>query len=344
MKKKNIFVFSLFVCIVCYASFLYFNNKDAAKIENKTRILSSKNISEKIPVQNKENIDNNYVLTQKNKTLSEKKNNDKSINNKVIPNETKKTDMFDDISSSAMPLSVITLIADLPTNIKDTIVTISKSHDIYMIQKHHDKLLIITNNPENIRHGIEFTELSLLNGHQSRTTLGYNDRIKDSENDIWEYDTISHLPLRHTKYNNNGDMEFVELWNYDENTPVKYQMKDSNGKVISMRNETITDGTNLRVENLLYDNEGNTKISISTTYEGDDIKRFNYYNADKLDDSGSVFSDYKDGLKTKETVYSADLKIKNTYTSDYKDGNRENIIIWNNQNQEIKKYLPQDNL
>jgi len=132
------------------------------------------------------------------------------------------------------------------------------------------------------------------------------------------------------------------VWNYDSENPVKYEMKDSEGRVISMRNETLTNGTDLRIEHLVYDKNGNTKINVSTTYEGDDIKRFTYYNADKIDESGSVFSDYSDGQKTKETVYTSDLKLKNTYTSDYKDGERENIIIFDNNNQEIKKFIPND--
>ena len=58
-------------------------------------------------------------------------------------------------------------------------------------------------------------------------------------------------------------------------------MKDGNGHIISMRKETLNDGTNLRIEHLVYDKNGNTKINVSTTYDGEDVKRFTYYNADK---------------------------------------------------------------
>ena len=120
-------------------------------------------------------------------------------------------------------------------------------------------------------------------------------------------------------------------------------MKDSEGKVISIRKETLNNGTDLRIEHLIYDKDGNTKINVSTTFEDADIKRFTYYNADKTNESCSIFSDYTDGQKTKETVYTSDLKVKNTYSSDYKDGNRENIIIYDNKNHELKKLIPEEN-
>ena len=137
-------------------------------------------------------------------------------------------------------------------------------------------------------------------------------------------------------------MEFVETWNYDDSEPIKYEMKDSNGKVISLRKETLENGTDLRVEHLLYDKDGKTRINVSATYEGEDIKRFTYYNADKLNESGSIFSDYSNGYKTKETVYTSDLKVKNSYTSEYKDDSRTDIIKWDNKNKEVHKYLPEE--
>ena len=201
--------------------------------------------------------------------------------------------------------------------------------------------MIIADNPANIRHSIEFTEISVNNGQLNTTTLGYSDKMEDSKNDKWEYNELKQ-PIRHTKYNAHGDADFVEIWNYDNNNPIKYEIKDNQGKVISLRKETIEHGTDLRVEHLLYNKEGNTRINVSATYEGEDIKRFTYYNADKPNESGSIFSDYSDGLKTKETVYTSDLKVKNTYTSEYKDGNREDITKWDNKNQEVHKYLPDE--
>ena len=116
-------------------------------------------------------------------------------------------------------------------------------------------------------------------------------------------------------------------------------MKDSDGHVVSMRKEMVENGTDLRVEHLVYDSNGNTRINVSITYDGPDVKRFTYYNADKTAESGSVFDEYSNGLKTKETVYTSDLKVQNHYTSDYKDGNRESITVWDNQNKETQKLV-----
>mgnify|MGYP006988875729 CR=1 FL=1 len=245
------------------------------------------------------------------------------------------TVLYRSAAADSMPLSVLAAISDMPKTIQDKVSKIAEANNIYMMQKNNDKLIIITDNPSNIRHCVEFNEISLKNGHQIKTTLGYNDKFKDSENDIWEYERDTHRPIRHTKYNKDGDVDFVEVWNYSNDEPIKYEMKDSEGKVISLRKETLENGVDLRVEHLVYDKDGNTKINVSATYDGPDVKRFTYYNADKPSESGSVYGEYSDGQKTKETVYTSDLKLKNSYTAKYKDGECEELTIWDNQNKEI---------
>ena len=121
-------------------------------------------------------------------------------------------------------------------------------------------------------------------------------------------------------------------------------MKDAEGRVMSMTKEESHDGTNLRVEHLIYDKAGHTKMNISTTFDGQDIKRFTYYNADKPAEGCSIFSEYSNGLKTKEILYTSDLKVMNSYTADYKDGNREEIIKWDSGNKEVQKFVPNDSL
>ena len=279
-------------------------------------------------------------IADKNKRAPEEiKNGVKQASVQIDDSFIKRANLYN--SDSVIPLSAISIVSSLPQNIQDKVSSIVSSNNVFMAKKSGDKLLIITDNPNNIRHCVEFIEISLKNGHQTKTTFGYNDKMKDSDNDIWEYDENTKQPTRHSKYNADGDIEFVETWNYDGN-PIKYEMKDANNKVISMRKETLDGGTNLRVEHLIYDKAGNTKVSISTMYDGADVTRFTYYNADKPLDGGSVFIEYSDGLNTKETVYSNDLKIVNTYTSEYKDGNREDITKWDNKNQEVHKYLPDE--
>ena len=342
MDKKNIIIAASIAGLIAVCSIFMFCNKFPVKeninqLENNTINKNQQNLSKE------EQVIKDKELTNQKNELKLEKTNQKNIKF----NESKKikhTNLYNDLSSSALPLSAITELSDLPDNIKVLVNDISKTGNIYMLQKHHDKLTVISDNTDNIRHGIEFTEISIKNGHQTKTTLGYNDKMTDSQNDIWEYVQETGLPQRHTKYNSEGDMDFVEVWNYDSNNPVKYEMKDAAGKVISIRKETLNNGTDLRVENLLYDKDGNTLINVSATYDGDDIKRFTYYNADKIGESGSIFSEYSDGQKIKETVYTSDLKVKNTYTSDYEDGYRKDVIIWDSNNNEVTKYLPNDEL
>ena len=118
-------------------------------------------------------------------------------------------------------------------------------------------------------------------------------------------------------------------------------MKDDKGNIISLKKETVSNDNDMRVEHLIYDKDGKTKVSVSASYEGADIKRFTYYNADKPAESGSVFSEYADGQKTKETVYNSALKIENTYTSEYKNGERTEIKVFDQNNQEIEAIISQ---
>ena len=99
----------------------------------------------------------------------------------------------------------------------------------------------------------------------------------------------------------------------------------------------IDDDSNLRVEHLIYDKQGNTKVNVSVAYDGNDVKRFTYYNADKPSVGGAVYSEYsEEGYKTRETLYDSRLKVINSFTASYKDGERENIIIYDDKNNEIK--------
>ena len=250
--------------------------------------------------------------------------------------KTKKADLYATMPSSALPLSAVNIISDLPENIQKSVAeTVDSSNGVFMLKRDNDRLLMVVDNQTNIRHNIEFVEISLKNGHKTRTTLGYNDRMNDFSNEIWEYDKKTKQPTKNTMFDEDGDIAFVEHWNYDESNPIKYEMKDEDGKVITMKKEILDDDTNLRVEHLVYDDDGNTKVSVTTTYDGADVKRFTYYNAEKPSDGASIIGEYSDGLKTKETVYSTDLKLKNTYTADYNNGIREDIKIYNDKNQEI---------
>lgn len=246
--------------------------------------------------------------------------------------------LYSEIPSDRLPLSAITEIADLPQDVQAKVnKIIDSSNNIYMLKRKKTGILIVSENQDNIRHGIDFVEIATPSGHQTVSTFGYNGKIKDSENDIWEYDKVTKLPTKHTKYNQEGDVEFTEIWNYELDNPVKYEMKNADGKTISIRKETLTDNDGLRVEHLLYDPNGNTKANVTTTFEGADIKRFTYYNADKPSDGASLFSEYKNGKKVKETVYSNELKVNNIYEATYIDDQRDDIKILDSSNNLVGK-------
>lgn len=333
MKKKKTFALILMACVLSLGIYCLVNKNS----DNENESLTDKSTITKQKETLKHKGDKSTINV--NKKASDKDVKTNNIQDKFI----QKANLYTDFSSSSIPLSTISILADLPENIQNNTAKIAENNNIFMVQKYHHKLFIISDNPANIRHGIDFTEISIDNGHQTRTTLGYNDRIVDSDNDIWDYDPETHQPVRHTKYNKDGDIEFTEVWNYEPNEQIKYEMKDGNNRVISLRKETLQNNTDLRIEHLIYDKDGNTKINVSVTYDGEDVKRFTYYNSDKPAISGSVFSDYTDGLKTKETIYTSDLKPKETFTSTYKDGTREEITIFDNQNKEIKKIISDDN-
>lgn len=253
----------------------------------------------------------------------------------------KKGNLYTNLSNNSIPLSAITEMADMPANTKNSINNIIKSSDeIYMMKKSKDKVLLVVNNQKNIRHGIEFIEISTHSGQHKVTTLGYLDKMKDSNNENWEYDKVNR-PIKHIIYDNEGDVEYIEVWDYNEASPIKYELKDRDGKVVSVKKETINNDSNdLCIDHIIYDKDGNTKVKVSATYEGADIKRFTYYNSDKLSDSASVFGEYQDGKKVKETVYTSDLKVKNIYSSDYnEDGERTGIKVFDNQNNEIEQIV-----
>lgn len=331
MVDKKIIV-GVLVCAgaLCTLPFIFEDNSDSP-------IYETTHTNTVLPFDIKNTNTNNKI----NKNLDTKKQ-ETAQTTDISKEITKKADLHKDLSANSLPLSVIAEIADLSKEVQDAVKHIAEnSNGIFMAKKVGNKLFIVTDSPDNIRQGIDFVEISLSNCHQTRTTMGYNGKANESENDSWEYDTISDtkVPTRHTKYNKDGNIEFVETWNYDSSNPIKYEMKDDKGNLLSLRKETSANENDLSVQHLLYDEHGNTRVNVSASYEGADIKRFTYYNAYKPDESGSVFSEYTDGLKTKETVYNSELKTENIYTSEYKEGERTQISVFDSNNQEIEKIV-----
>ena len=342
MKNRNLVISAaLLLALLCLAVFLGRCSKTPQE----------QNIT---PNSQKEAVERDSVVTKTDTTeVNEQKDSEETnIPDKEEPikAEVQKTsilrqgDVMESPVYSSVPLSAVSEINSLPANVQAQIKNIARNSNIFMLNKNSDRVLMVTENPSNIRHGIDFIEISVPTGHQTCTTLGYNGKIQDSENEVWDFDEKSrfHTPTKHVKFNKDGDVEFIEYWYYSNDNPVKYEMKDANGNVISVRKETLDNAGNLRVENLLYNKDGNTKIGVITSYSGANVERFTYYNADKINDSTSVFDEYTDGLKTRETVYSSDMKVKNSYEASYEDGERDSITVFDGKKQKIQEIKDSD--
>ena len=331
MNKKNIILVCTIVVAMCLFAGAFFVLKTSSN--------NDENIS--IPV------DKKHAESRISKRFVSEKLNDKNMISKDIQKETfdsnikkQSIKMYDNLPDNMLPLSGITELSGVSEDISKQLEKIvENSNAIYMLKKHGGKIFMIVDNPENTRHGIDFIEISAQNGHKIRTNFGSNGKIKDTDNEIWEYDKNSEeqIPIRHTVFDKNGDVEYVETWNYDDN-PIKYEKKDEEGRVIALKKETVENGTNMRIENLLYDKEGNTKLNVTAVYEGEDLKRFTYYDADNLSNSVSMHNEYENGQKKEEILYTSDLKVKNIYKPEYKDGQRIEITVFDENNNEQAKY------
>ena len=242
-----------------------------------------------------------------------------------------------------LPLFSITEIAKLPQQMKDSVDKIlDLAQGFYLLRYDGEKVLIILQTPIKMadvynRHDLQFAEISS-NGAITYHLAGYSGldgEILDStksKNDIWLFDEASEplKPIKHTHYDEKGKIKYTEFWSYDEDTEVKYQMKDSKKQTISILKESQKDELNYRKEHIFYDNEGNTKMSLSINYEGANISRITFYNSHDSIDSMTIISEYEDGHKVKELIYNEDYKLINTVKAEYIDGVRNKIILLDN--------------
>lgn len=263
------------------------------------------------------------------------------IEQKIKDNKIK-SDLYKGVPDSLLPLSAISEIASLNGNLHKTIKElVDNSTGVLYAKRNGNKLLMVVENPDDNRHGLEFIEISADGKHEKIGFLLSKYSEGNTDDDLWEYETEEEVkrPVKHTKFNSDGEVEFVETWNYSSDEPIKYELKNKDDKVISLVKETIDENNSMRQEHLIYDKDGKTKLNLTVNYDGADLTRFTYYNADKQEESGSLFSEFKDGIKTKETVYTSDYKVKNVYVPKYKDNERSEIQVLDNENQEVKSII-----
>lgn len=216
-----------------------------------------------------------------------------------------------------------------------------------LFNEDHNKLEILLQNPAEIsntysRHNLEYAYIDK-NGKITYIQKGYKgedgetSNAIEAENDVWEFDkTIEpYRPIKHIAYDEHNKIKFTETWNYDENEPVKYEMKDSHDNTVSILKETVDNNSNYRKEHVFYDKNGNTETTLSANYDGANISRLTYYSAPNHEGI-SIISEYSDGNKIKEVVYNQDYELQNTFKSDYEDGKRKNITILDSDSKEIE--------
>ena len=254
-----------------------------------------------------------------------------------------KGNLYPNVSNNQLPLSAIIELSKLPDDVQEDVdEIIEASRNIFMLKKIGDKVIIIVENPSDSRHNIDLKEISLNSESEKNIPFGSHIAGDETEQDIWEYedDDDTKRPIKHIKFNGEKNIEYTETWNYTENEPIKYEMRDGDDRVISIKKETIDNETSLRVEHILYNSDGNTKVSVSITYNGPDITRFTYYNSEKPDEGICIFSNFgEDGCKTKETLYTPDFKLINSFVPIYQDGSRTGIKVMDNNENKVEELL-----
>lgn len=261
--------------------------------------------------------------------------------------EIKKFDLYSE-TPYELPLLSIVEISKLPQNVKKVVDEIlEQSQGFYYLRKSKDKVLIILQNPVKLtdtysRHDLQYAEIDM-EGKVVYHSAGYcgidgeTDNAVKVKQDVWLFDetTEPFRPIKHIVYNEKGKVKFTECWNYDEKEPIKYQMKNGSKKVLSLLKESQSGDSNYRKEHIFYDNDGNTIMSLTINYEGANISRINYYNSHDLIDSAIIITEYSDGLKIKEQIYNEDYELEQTLTSEYIDGVRKNIKVFDVEDKQI---------
>ena len=119
---------------------------------------------------------------------------------------------------------------------------------VYYLETKKDGIFMIVDNSdaENFpRHGLEFVEINH-NGVKKVTPLIKTTDAND-ENDVWELDEETKLPIRHVNYNHDGEIVYSEFWNYSPESQIKYELKDHQGKTVSLRKEIQEGDSNIRI-------------------------------------------------------------------------------------------------
>lgn len=262
-------------------------------------------------------------------------------------NKTQRINMYDTEETRTLPFWAITQLATLSPNAQKTIENIMKNANVYYVDKTDNKIIIIKDSNDEearfTRHDIEIISISSDGKNiKKETKFPHKMSNEESEREIWDYQLIEGdmmVPTSHKTLNEDGSVKFIEHWYYTQNEPVKYKLTNGNDKVLSIRKSLHQSGGNWSDEHIFYDENGNTALNITIAYENNNIARFTYYNPKKPEESVTILNEYINDEKSKETVYTTDYRLKNTFFADYKNGKRANIRVLDSNNNQINEFL-----
>lgn len=313
LKKLLLYLIGISLLIwVGYSLFLAYNQAD-----DKEKVIESKKVEE-IPVK-------------------------KAVQPVVEKNE--KADLYSE-SLYDMPLISIAEISKLSKSKKKIVDNLlENSQGFYYLKVIEDKIFVILQNPVNTsdvfsRHDLQFAEI-LSDGKIVYHNAGYfgyeGEHLLEDSNEVWTFDESVEVkrPLKHVVYDEKGKIKFTEHWSYNPEDEIKYIMKDSHDKEVSILKESQDNESHYRKEHIFYDNDSQIKMSLTVNYDGANITRMTFYNSHDLVDSVSVFSDYVDGIKTRESVYNEKYELQNTVIPTYKEGIRAKLSVLNAKGEEI---------
>ena len=146
-KKKLTILVSICIVLLCLVSLMLL--KAGNKSDKVVRDIVKSDVE--VVQQSEDGSDKKETVNKKN----EIKNNDSKVVSEASNTTVKKNKMYDNYSSGAVPLSAICITAEQPKYVKDSVSKIVENfNSIYMVKNTGSKLLVIVDNPNNIRHGL----------------------------------------------------------------------------------------------------------------------------------------------------------------------------------------------
>lgn len=264
----------------------------------------------------------------------------------VAKKQPKKINLYKSFEDRNVPLSAVVQISALPQNIREIINKQITDSEVYYLGAVKDKVIILKEalNEEDrfTRHDFEIVSVSIPDGKiQKETKFPSKMSNEDSKTEVWQYEVLEGdmvVPSTHTSLNEDGSVKTIENWFYGDDD-LKYKVTNGEGKTLSLRKTTKSKDGNWRDEHIFYTDDGQTALNVSFVYENNQIARLTYYDSTAPETSVTMVNEYDDAEKTKELLYTSDYKLKNIYTSDYNDGERSEIKVFDKSNNELETFL-----